>query len=140
LEISQAKNIIRRAHPYRDLEDSPLDKVIEFMRKMGYIKKDDSALYRTSRTRFYYFENLSMIPDERRYLVVDLTSQQNVGILGEEFMITKARIDSTSSSRGESGRSSRSPTMERSTFFPLSTRQLPSLDGTGRYFPCPAHL
>jgi ATP-dependent Lhr-like helicase len=33
-----------------------------------------------------------MIPDERRYLVVDLTSQQNVGILGEEFMITKARI------------------------------------------------
>jgi ATP-dependent Lhr-like helicase len=33
-----------------------------------------------------------MIPDERRYLVVDLTSQENVGILGEEFMITKARI------------------------------------------------
>jgi len=92
LEISQAKTIIKRAYPYRDLEDGPLDKVIEFMGKMGYLKKDDSALYRTSRTRFYYFENLSMIPDERRYLVVDLTSQQNVGILGEEFMITKARI------------------------------------------------
>src|SRR5437870_8508842 len=92
LEISRAKTIIKRAYPYRDLEDGPLDKVIEFMRKMGYLKKDDSALYRTSRTRFYYFENLSMIPDERRYLDVDLTSQQNVGILGEEFMITKARI------------------------------------------------
>src|SRR5213594_3969514 len=92
LEISQAKNIIKRAHPYQDLEDGPLDKVIEFMRKLGYLKKDDSALYRTSRTRFYYFENLSMIPDERRYLVVDLTSQQNVGILGEEFIITKARV------------------------------------------------
>src|SRR5947199_9216486 len=92
LEISQAKNIIKRAHPYQDLEDGPLDKVIEFMRKLGYLKKDDSALYRTSRTRFYYFENLSMIPDERRYLVVDLTSQQNVGILGEEFMHTKPRV------------------------------------------------
>ncbi len=92
LEISQTKNIIKRAYPYQDLEDDPLDKVIEFMRKMGYLKKDDSVLYRTSRTRFYYFENLSFIPDERRYLVVDLTSQQNVGILGEEFMITKARI------------------------------------------------
>src|SRR5438093_12320130 len=33
-----------------------------------------------------------MIPDERRYLVVDLTNLQNVGFLGEEFMITKARI------------------------------------------------
>jgi ATP-dependent Lhr-like helicase len=92
LEVSQAKSIIKRAYPYQDLEDDPLDKVIDFMRKMGYLKRDDSALYRTSRTRFYYFENLSMIPDERRYLVVDLTSQQNVGILGEEFMATKARI------------------------------------------------
>jgi ATP-dependent Lhr-like helicase len=92
LELSQAKRIIKRAYPYRELEDGQLDKVIEFMRKMGYLKKDDSTLYRTSRTRLYYFENLSMIPDERRYLVVDLTSQQNVGILGEEFMITKARV------------------------------------------------
>src|SRR6266700_670904 len=92
LEISRAKSIINRAYPYQDLEDGPIDKVIEFMRKMGYLKRDDATLYRTSRTRFYYFENLSMIPDERRYLVVDLTSQQNVGILGEEFMITKARI------------------------------------------------
>jgi ATP-dependent Lhr-like helicase len=92
LELSQAKSIIKRAYPYRGLEDDPLDKVIEFMRKMGYLKRENDMLYRTSRTRLYYFENLSMIPDERRYLVVDLTSQQNVGILGEEFMITKARI------------------------------------------------
>src|SRR5713101_5972153 len=92
VEASQAKSIIRRAYPYQHLEDGPFDQVVEFMRKMGYLKKDEATLYRTSRTRFYYFENLSMIPDERRYLVVDLTSQQNVGILGEEFMITKARI------------------------------------------------
>src|SRR5712691_2574092 len=92
LEMPRAKSIINRAYPYQDLEDGPIDKVIEFMHKMGYLKRDDATLYRTSRTRFYYFENLSMIPDERRYLVVDLTSQQSVGILGEEFMITKARI------------------------------------------------
>ncbi|TMI17563.1 DEAD/DEAH box helicase [Candidatus Bathyarchaeota archaeon] len=92
LELSQAKSIIKRAYPYQDLENDSLDKVIEFMRKMGYIKRENDTIYRTSRTRFYYFENLSMIPDERRYMVVDLTNQQNVGILGEEFMITKARI------------------------------------------------
>lgn len=92
VEISQAKTIIKRAFPYQALEDDPLDKVIEFMRKMGYLKKEGTTLYRASRTRIYYFENLSMIPDERRYLVVDLTSQQNVGILGEEFMLTTARI------------------------------------------------
>src|SRR5438094_1115827 len=92
LEISQAKNILRSASPWCALEDSPLTTVMQFMRKIRQLKKDDSAHYRTSRTRFYYFENLTIITDEPRYLVVDLTSQQNVGILGEEFMITKARI------------------------------------------------
>ncbi len=91
-QLSRVKDVLRRAYPYQKLEDPQVESVVEFMRKMGYIKRDGDTLYRTSRTRLYYFENLSMIPDERRYLVVDLTSQQSVGILGEEFMVTKARV------------------------------------------------
>ncbi len=91
VEVEKVKGIIRRAYPYKDLEEGSFYKVIEFMRKTGYLKKESDTLYRTARTRLHYFENLSMIPDERRYLVVDLTNQQNVGILGEEFMVTKAR-------------------------------------------------
>jgi ATP-dependent Lhr-like helicase len=92
MELSNVKTIIKRAYPYEHVEDDSFDKVVEFMRKMGYLKKADQTLIRTSRTRLYYFENLSMIPDERRYLVVDLTNQQNVGILGEEFMVEQARV------------------------------------------------
>jgi ATP-dependent helicase Lhr and Lhr-like helicase len=91
-DVSHARSIIKRAYPYRDLEDIAFDKVVDFMAKMGRLKKDGNTIYRTSRTRLYYFENLSMIPDERRYLVVDLTNQQNVGILGEEFMVEQARV------------------------------------------------
>src|SRR5207249_883863 len=36
-------------------------------------------------------ENLSTIRNERRYPVLDLTTQRQVGILGEEFMMIKAR-------------------------------------------------
>lgn len=86
------KQVLKRTLPYSTLEDAQLEQVIEFMRKMGYLKRDDQSLYRTSRTRPYYYENLSMIPDERRYLVVDLTNNQSVGILGEEFMIEMAHI------------------------------------------------
>src|SRR5882762_5818352 len=60
LELSQAKNIIKRAYQYRGLENDALGKVVEFMGKMGYLKRDDESLYRTSRTRIYYDENLSM--------------------------------------------------------------------------------
>src|SRR5881296_3649627 len=90
--LAHIKQVLSRAFPYSRLEDTELEKVVEFMRKMGYLKQDDQDLYRTSRTRLYYYENLSMIPDERRYPVIDLTSQQSVGILGEEFMLTMAHV------------------------------------------------
>ena len=92
ISLSHIAQVLRRAFPYTQLEDAELEKVVEFMRKMGYLKRDDQTLYRTSRTRVYYYENLSMIPDERRYQVIDLTNQQSVGILGEEFMLTMAHV------------------------------------------------
>jgi len=90
--LGHVKQVLKRAFPYSELEEVELEKVAEFMRKMGHLKRDDQTLYRTSRTRMYYYENLSMIPDERRYQVVDLTNQQSVGILGEEFMLTMAHV------------------------------------------------
>ena len=90
--LGHVKQVLKRAFPYSELEEAELEKVVEFMRKMGQLRRDDETLYRTSRTRMYYYENLSMIPDERRYQVVDLTNQQLVGILGEEFMLTMAHV------------------------------------------------
>ncbi len=68
------KEVVRRAFPYSQLEEAELEKVVEFMRKMGYLRRDDQTLFRTSRTRMY------------------LTNQQSVGILGEEFMLTMAHV------------------------------------------------
>jgi len=92
IPLGELNRVLRRAYPYTKLDDAQLESVLVFMRKMGFLKRDNDVLYRTSRTRTYYYENLSMIPDERRYLVVDLTSQQSVGILGEEFMVEQARV------------------------------------------------
>jgi ATP-dependent Lhr-like helicase len=84
--------IVCRAYPYRGLTRQDFDKVASFLEKLRYIRFDGDFLLRGSRTRQYYFENLSMIPDERRYQVIDVSTQQSVGILGEEFMMTKARL------------------------------------------------
>ncbi len=92
IKAEEAFALIRRAYPYRDLSVEEFERVTAFMEKMRYIRNDEGYLLRGGRTRQYYFENLSMIPDERRYHVIDLSTQQSVGILGEEFMMTKARI------------------------------------------------
>ncbi|HUK50959.1 MAG TPA: DEAD/DEAH box helicase, partial [Terriglobales bacterium] len=84
--------LIRKAYPYRELTREEFDRVTNFMDKMRYIRTEGVSLDRGSKIRQYYFENLSMIPDERRYQVIDVSTQQSVGILGEEFMMTKARL------------------------------------------------
>jgi ATP-dependent Lhr-like helicase len=84
--------LIRRAYPYHSLSNEEFERVTGFMEKMRYIRNDNGTLHRGSRIRQYYFENLSMIPDERRYQVIDVSTHQSVGILGEEFMMTKARL------------------------------------------------
>src|SRR5207245_1188717 len=82
---------IRTADPYRELEDVPAEQVAEFLAHLGVIRQEGDKIRVTPKGRRYYFENLSTIRDERRYPVMDLTSQRQVGILGEEFMMIKAR-------------------------------------------------
>jgi len=83
---------IRRAYPYRDLERERFDRVLKYLNDLRKIRVGDGLLKKSRASREYYFENLSMIPDETRYVVIDLTTNQMVGILGEEFMLLKARV------------------------------------------------
>jgi ATP-dependent Lhr-like helicase len=138
--LDQIKQVLRRAFPYSRLEDVELDKVVEFMRKMGYLKRDDQTIYRTSRTRIYYYENLSMIPDERRYPVVDLTSQQSVGILGEEFMLTMAHVGLNFIVKGRVWQMKQITDDGKVYVLPVNdpTAAIPGWDG--QILPVPSHL
>jgi len=88
---SEILETIRSAEPYRMLEDSQADRVAEFLDHLGVLRQQGDKVRVTPKGRRYYFENLSTIRDERRYQVMDLTTQKQVGILGEEFMMIQAR-------------------------------------------------
>src|SRR6266540_7467232 len=88
---SDILSTIRTADPYRELDDVQAERVAEFLAHLGIIRHEGDRIRVTPKGRRYYFENLSTIRDERRYPVMDLTSQRQVGILGEEFMMIKAR-------------------------------------------------
>src|SRR5437763_128071 len=88
---SEILTTIRAAEPYRELEDTTADRVAEFLDHLGVLCQQGDKVRVTPKGRRYYFENLSTIRDERRYQVMDLTTQKQVGILGEEFMMIQAR-------------------------------------------------
>jgi ATP-dependent Lhr-like helicase len=92
ISIDKLHQIIRRAFPYSKLTREELSSVISFMDELRLIHFDQNVLHRDTRTHRYYYENLSTIPDERIYPIIDLTTDKRVGILGEEFVLTKARV------------------------------------------------
>lgn len=85
--------IVRRAYPYKDLTLEELKAVVEYMHsrypRLAWASFEDQVLLRPRRLRElyeYYFGEMSMIPDERQYLVIDESSDTPVGILDEAFM------------------------------------------------------
>jgi ATP-dependent Lhr-like helicase len=84
--------LIQQAMPYQRLPRAAFDRIVDFLVQLRQLRRETDTLVLTNRGRTYYFENLSMIPDERRYPVIDVTTQQPVGILGEEFMLLRARV------------------------------------------------
>jgi ATP-dependent Lhr-like helicase len=86
--------LMRRAYPYRKISQKSLWDIICFLERLGQIRifEEGRVLRKGRNSRKYYYENLSMIPDERRYPIVNVISDRRIGTLGDEFMALKARV------------------------------------------------
>ena len=91
--VNELSTIVHRAYPYRKLGKKKLLDVIAFLESLNKLRVEGSTVLRkTGRTREYYYGNLSMIPDERRYPVINILNDRKIGTLGDEFMALHARI------------------------------------------------
>jgi len=93
LYFNEIYDIFKRAYPYKDLTLEDVEKVLRYMHerfpRLAWVSFEDEVVLKPRRTKAlfeYNFENLSMIPDEKQYLVVDETKDAAVGILDEAFM------------------------------------------------------
>jgi ATP-dependent Lhr-like helicase len=83
---------VRKAHPLSHLTDEAFQRVVDYMGQLRKLRAEGTNLVRTRGTREYYFTNLSTIPDETRYFVVDVADNQTVGMLGMEFVLLHAKV------------------------------------------------
>jgi len=90
--VDQILQIIRRAYPYQNFSRAKLLDVANYLNILRELETEGDTLRKTRKTRTYYYENLSMIPDEKRYPIVDVLSDRSIGTLGDEFMALRARI------------------------------------------------
>jgi ATP-dependent Lhr-like helicase len=92
-EFDEILEIFRKAYPYKDLTLEDVEKILKYMHqrfpRLTWVSFEDKVALKPRRTKAlfeYYFGNLSMIPDQKQYLVVDESSDSAVGVLDEAFM------------------------------------------------------
>jgi ATP-dependent Lhr-like helicase len=82
--------ILKRSHSFRDLERNEMDSVLEQLMSIKMIFEDHDGFRRSKKGMNYFYNNISMIPDERTYLIRDISSRGIIGTLDESFVATFA--------------------------------------------------
>ena len=85
-----AFKIFRRSHSFRDLARHEMDDVLEQLISIKLIFEDDNGFRRSKKGMNYFYSNISMIPDERTYVIRDISTRGIVGTLDESFVATFA--------------------------------------------------
>jgi ATP-dependent Lhr-like helicase len=110
LYFLQAKNLFHKAYPYSNLGEEDIKLVGQYMHnrfpRLAWLSEEDEVLIKPRGSRKtmyrYFFKNLSMIPDEKDYLVIDTSDDSPVGILQEAFVAEYAKPGIKFTLRGRS--------------------------------------
>jgi len=91
--VNEIMEMVTKAYPYRNLTEQDLINVITYMHtrypRLAWYSPQDTVILRPRRLNAlysYYFGKLSMIPDEKQYLIIDQSKDEAVGVLDEAFV------------------------------------------------------
>ncbi len=101
VEAPDILSLFRRAQPYRRLSGEDLMRVIRQLEDQRMLWVDGTRLRRRRAAWQYYYENLSTIPDVKRFRIINMVTNQQIGTLDEEFVATKAKPGGTFITKGE---------------------------------------
>jgi len=89
-KIEEIYSIINGAYPFRNLTADKLMQVVDQLENENILKvRDEWILPSIKRAYQYYYENLSVIPDIKKYNVLDFFRKVRIGTLDQEFVAKK---------------------------------------------------
>jgi ATP-dependent Lhr-like helicase len=78
---------VRRSYPFRNLERWRFNEVFDFLVSNSLIR-EEGEVRRTMKGLHYFYENISMIRDEKTYSVRDISTRRIIGTLDESFIFS----------------------------------------------------
>ncbi|MFC7018925.1 MULTISPECIES: DEAD/DEAH box helicase [Haloarcula] len=103
IRAMEAYEILTRAYPFRDLREAAFKDVVRELaaNNVVWLDEERDTLEKRRGTWQYFYQNLSMIPDEATYDVEDVASGKQVGTLDERFVVNFATPGEVFVQRGE---------------------------------------
>ncbi len=93
LGFNEVLDLARNAAPFQNLTLEDVGKAFKYMHerfpRLAWVSFEDQVALKPQRSQAlfeYYFDNLSMIPEEKQFLVIDESSDTSIGVLDEAFM------------------------------------------------------
>ncbi|MFQ5887146.1 MAG: DEAD/DEAH box helicase, partial [Candidatus Hydrothermarchaeales archaeon] len=83
----KAFEIAKRSSIFSKLGIEEFEEILRLLSGLGLIWIDDDTFRRRKAAWKYYYENLSTIPDQKRYFVRNIASRSGVGVLDEKFVV-----------------------------------------------------
>jgi ATP-dependent Lhr-like helicase len=99
LSFDEILELCKKAYPYVDLNLGDVEKIVKYMHeripRLAWVSVEDQVVLKPSRSKAlfeYYFDNLSMIPEEKQFLVIDQSTESSIGVLDEAFMAEYGKV------------------------------------------------
>ncbi len=86
VDIGEAYGLFRKTAPFRSLTRKEFIEVARLMESFGYLRIMEGWLHRRKSAWKYYYENISTIPDERKFSLIDSATGKRVASLDADFV------------------------------------------------------
>ncbi len=87
VKLEKAFNLVKSSYPYRNLTWQEFLEVLKVLEELRLIKINKDSYRRRKKAWRYYATNVSMIPDEVKYLLIDLENNKRIALLDEDFVV-----------------------------------------------------
>ncbi|MCL4451231.1 MAG: DEAD/DEAH box helicase [Candidatus Thermoplasmatota archaeon] len=99
--------ILCKAYPFRQTTPEEFDELLQFLASTRKIWIDGDKIGKKGSVLSYYLDNISMIPSEKNYRVIDIANKKFVGTLDERYVVNEIEPGSYFVMRGSTWRTSR---------------------------------
>jgi ATP-dependent Lhr-like helicase len=100
IERTELLKIVNSAYPFAQVALDELIELIEFLEGRKVLEIVGSEVKRGARTRIFYYNRLSTIPDVQQVNAVDMTTRTSIGVLDEDFVSSNVKRGSVFVFRG----------------------------------------